>query len=89
MSMDDDNIIYKMFYSYSEVLYGETDSGTCPDSLRQIFNATLQTGLLSQDCVQRWDRNFPDGSVVKNLPSNAGEAGLIPGLGTKIPHAKD
>ena len=41
MSMDDDNIIYKMFYSYSEVLYGETDSGTCPDSLRQIFNATL------------------------------------------------
>ena len=89
MSMDDDNIIYKMFYSYSEVLYGETDSGTCPDSLCQIFNATLQTGLLSQDCVQRWDRNFPDGSVVKNLPSNAGEAGLIPGLGTKIPHAKD
>ena len=41
MSMDDNNMIYKMFYRYSEVLYGKTDSGTYPDSLLQIFNATL------------------------------------------------
>ena len=33
-----------------------------------------------------WD--FPDGPVVKNLPSNAGDAGLIPGWGTKISHAE-
>ena len=26
-------------------------------------------------------RDFPDGSVVKNLPANAGDAGLVPGLG--------
>ena len=32
-----------------------------------------------------WD--FPGGLVVKNPPYNAGEAGLIPGRGTKIPHA--
>ena len=32
-----------------------------------------------------WD--FPGGPVVKNQPSNAGEAGSIPGRGTKIPHA--
>ena len=32
-------------------------------------------------------RDFPGGPVVKNLPSNAGDAGLIPGQGTKIPHA--
>ena len=25
--------------------------------------------------------------MVKNLPSNAGDAGSIPGLETKIPHA--
>ena len=25
--------------------------------------------------------------MVKNLPSNAGDPGLIPGQGTKIPHA--
>ena len=25
--------------------------------------------------------------MLKNLPCNAGDAGLIPGLGTKIPHA--
>ena len=24
---------------------------------------------------------FPDGSVVKDLPANAGDSGLIPGLG--------
>ena len=32
-------------------------------------------------------RDFPGGPVVKNLPSNAGDAGLIPGQGPKIPHA--
>ena len=29
----------------------------------------------------------PGGPVVKNLPSNAGYMGSIPGQGTKIPHA--
>ena len=31
--------------------------------------------------------DFPGGPVVKNPPSNAGDAGLIPGRGTKIPRA--
>ena len=31
-------------------------------------------------------RDFPSGPVVKNLPSNAGDPGLIPGGGTKISH---
>ena len=31
--------------------------------------------------------DFSDGPVVKNLPSNAGNKGSIPGQGTKIPHA--
>ena len=31
--------------------------------------------------------DFPGGPVVKNLPSNAGDVGLISGQGTKIPHA--
>ena len=30
--------------------------------------------------------DFPGGPVVKNLPSNAGNTGLIPGRGTKILH---
>ena len=34
----------------------------------------------------KWDRDFPGGPVVKNPPSNAGDAGSIPGIGTKIPH---
>ena len=31
--------------------------------------------------------DFPGGPVVKNPPSCAGDAGSIPGRGTKIPHA--
>ena len=31
--------------------------------------------------------DFSGGPVVKNLPTNAGDTGLIPGLGTKTPHA--
>ena len=30
--------------------------------------------------------DFTDGLVVKNLPSNTGDADSIPGWGTKIPH---
>ena len=33
--------------------------------------------------------NFPSGPVVKNLPCNAGDAGLIPGGRTKIPYATE
>ena len=32
-------------------------------------------------------RDFPCGPVVKKLPSHAGDMGLIPGWGTKIPDA--
>ena len=39
---------------------------------------------LSQEC-QYW--NIPGGPVVKNLLSNAGDAGSIPGWGTKIQRA--
>ena len=34
-------------------------------------------------------RNFPGGSVVKNLPANAGDMDSIPDPGTKIPHAAE
>ena len=30
---------------------------------------------------------YPGGSVVKNLPANAGDIGSVPGWRTKIPHA--
>ena len=34
----------------------------------------------------RFMRNLPGGPVVKNPSCNAGDAGLIPGWGNKIPH---
>ena len=33
-----------------------------------------------------WLRDFPGSPVVKILPSNARDVGLIPGWGDKIPH---
>ena len=33
-------------------------------------------------------QGFPSGSVVKNLPANAGDTGLIPGPG-RSPHATE
>ena len=39
-------------------------------------------------CFNRW-WDFPDGPVVKNLPSNPGDEGLISGWGTKIPQAQE
>ena len=37
--------------------------------------------------VLKGRRGFPDGSVVKNLPANAGDVILITRLGINIPHA--
>ena len=34
-------------------------------------------------------QDFPGGPVVKNLPCSAGDTGLIPGWGTKSPHATE
>ena len=34
-------------------------------------------------------RDVSGGPVVKNLPSNAGDVGLIPGLGISIQHASE
>ena len=35
----------------------------------------------------REPKDLPGGPAVKNPPSNAGDTGLIPRQGTKIPHA--
>ena len=38
--------------------------------------------------IKCW-KSFPGGPLVKNLPCNAGNVGLIPAWGTKIPHAAE
>ena len=49
----------------------------------------FKAGILESDCPgsNLSLRDFPGGPVVKNLPSNAGDVGSIPGQGTGIPHA--
>ena len=40
-----------------------------------------------ETCKERRQKDFPGGPVVKNLPSNAGDTGLIPGQEAKVLHA--
>ena len=38
-------------------------------------------------CILNEWRDSPGGPIVRNPPSNAGDASSVPGQGTKIPHA--
>ena len=49
--------------------------------------AKKRTQIYARVLLVRLHWDFTGGSVVKNPPSNARDVGLIPGLGTKIPHA--
>ena len=54
---------------------------------RQTGTATMENSV--EFLKKTGNRDFPGGPVVKNLPSNAGDAGSIPGQETKIPHAEE
>ena len=54
---------------------------------KQLSTAHQNRGI--KDCLRSPFRDFPGGLVVKNLPSNAGDAGSIPGWGARIPHASE
>ena len=44
--------------------------------------------VITQETIYlRWKEDFPGDPVVRNPPSNAEDASLSPGLGTKIPQA--
>ena len=53
--------------------------------LFSILTVILVTRIYTGD-KEAW-KDFPGGPVVKNPPYNAGNVGLTPGQGTKIPHA--
>ena len=54
-------------------------------SQNSLFNKWCWNNWIPTYKRMKW--NFPGGPVVKNPPSNAGDTGLIPGQGTKIPHS--
>ena len=61
---------------------------TCHTTLDATIFHTAETEREDKGERQRkWGGAFPRCPVVKNLPSNAGNEGLIPGGGTKIPQA--
>ena len=50
----------------------------------RVLKATQR--ILTDMRLEIRGRDFPGGSVVKNLPAKAGDVGSIPGWGAKIPH---
>ena len=52
------------------------------------YNATVKQ--MKHNMIEKWgEGDFPGSLAVTNLPSNAGDAGSIPGRETKIPHAME
>jgi len=65
---------------------GEAAAGHV-EILYYLCNFSIDVKSIPLKNVLNLLRDFPGGPLVKNLPSNAGDMGLIPGRGTKIPHA--
>ena len=57
-------------------------------SYQYFLDMSPQVRETKRDCIKLKSslQDFPGGPVVKNLSSNAGDAGSTPGRGTKIPH---
>ena len=51
------------------------------------FFASGGQSIGEKTLTKNLEEDFPDGPVVEDLPCNAGDLGLAPDLGTKIPHA--
>ena len=54
---------------------------------KRRYKLLWPSGAKEQWAQNPWRRYFPDDLVVKNLPFNTGDLGLIPGQETKISHA--
>ena len=68
-----------------------SDIGKQSIAYTAYYNSNIFSGIWSSilSSNQQWFPDFPDGSVVKTLPHNAGDMGLTPGSGTKILHAAE
>ena len=54
---------------------------------KRRYQLLWPSGAKKQWTQNPWRRDFPGGLVVKNLPCNTEDLGLIPGQGTKSSHA--
>ena len=52
-----------------------------------ILNCRVRKNVINFLSTMNHFRDFPGGPVVNNPACNLGDVGLIPGWGTKIPHA--
>ena len=60
---------------------------SCHDSSR-LRHMEVAWWDIGREYAEQLQEDFPGGPVVRNLPCNARDRGLIPGQGTKILHAE-
>ena len=72
--------------SHSVVSASLQPHGLWPARLLHPWDFPGKNTLVTATKTSFWD--FCSSPMVKNSPSNTGEAGLIPGQETKIPHAE-
>ena len=65
---------YRMGFLWKQGLPKKEKSGTFSSSMSTYSLAIILLGTKINQCL-----DFPGGPVVKNLPANAGDMGLIPG----------
>ena len=70
------NTIYNSFKQYK--IFSDKSDKICAISLHRNYKVWLRKGKKK---TKEPIRDFPGGSVVKNLPANAGDTGLSPGPG--------
>ena len=63
------------------------NSGSLQHSQQEILNCSVRKNVINFLSTMNHFGDFPGGPVVNNLACNPGDVGLIPGWGTKIPHA--
>ena len=83
-----------MLWKTPNELFGQPNTVYLPVCFPYPGNPKHAIGVFLEQIVtekkkKKVKEDFPSGPVIKNLPCNAGDVGLIPGWGTRIPRAME
>ena len=83
---DSDKKMKRQTTDWGEIFARQVSNKVSSKILRNSQNSTIKKKKIQ---LENGPGDFPGGPVVRNSPSNAGDAGSIPSQGIKIPHASE